>query len=380
MRVLHVAPSVAREYGGPTISLLGYAEAGQRAGAEITVAAPVAEGEGAGWFGERAAQVGVELRPFRGRGRDAFVRSRELGRWLHTQAASFDLVHVHGLLNPVSTMAARECRLTGVPMVVRPFGMLSRYTFTHRRGWAKHLVFRLLDGPNLRAAKAVHFTTRSEMEQAAWHGISFADKGFVVPPPLGEAVVGEASRPDESGPPVVLFLSRLHPVKSVETLIAGWSAVLEDHPTARLVIAGDGDPEYVAGLRRLAVGVMNIDFVGFAAGEAKRDLLASAHAFVLPSHHENFGVAVAEALAAGLPVVVTAEVQLASLIQDHRLGVVAEREPERFARAISDILSDPVLRRHCAEMGPQIMAEQFSLPSVSVRLMTMYRHVLRDAN
>jgi glycosyltransferase involved in cell wall biosynthesis len=380
MRVLHVAPSVAREYGGPTVSLLGYAEAGQRGGAEITVAAPVAEGEDAGWFGERAAQIGVELRPFRGRGRDAFVRSRELGRWLHTHAASFDLVHIHGLLNPVSTMAARECRLHGVPMVIRPFGMLSRYTFTHRRGWAKRLVFRLLDGPNLRAAKAVHFTTRSEMEQAAWHGISFADRGFVVPPPLDGEAVSEASRPDDSGPPIVLFLSRLHPVKSVETLIAGWDSVLADHPAARLVIAGDGRPEYVTELRRLAVGAMNIDFVGFASGEVKRDLLASARAFVLPSYHENFGVAVAEALAAGLPVVMTPEVQLASLVQDHRLGIVVEREPQRFARAISAVLSDPALRLHCAETGPRIVAEHFSLPSVSARLMTMYRHVLRDAN
>jgi glycosyltransferase involved in cell wall biosynthesis len=172
-------------------------------------------------------------------------------------------------------------------------------------------------------------------------------------------------------------------VKSVELLLAAWDSVAARHPTARLVIAGDGEPGYVAHLEaqaRQSRAADRIEFVGFADDRRKQSLLADASVFVLPSQHENFGVAVLEAVAAGLPAVVTREVQLSSLIEDQGLGVIAERSPEALANAVSDVLSSADLRRHCSENGPRIVEDLFSLASVSSQLMSMYEHVLAHSN
>lgn len=384
MKILHVTPSISRAYGGPTASLLGYSLAGRLGGAEVVVAAPALSDQGYAWFAERAKDAGIEVRTFAGRGRGAFITSSALRRWLRKEVEGCDLVHVHGLLNPVSSLAARLCRLRGVPMVIRPFGMLSRYTFTHRRGWAKKLVFRALDRANVQRAGAMHFTTRSELEQAMWHGIALRERGFVVPPPLiGRDGPAPARHEAASPAPLVLFLSRLHPVKSVELLLAAWDLIAGCHPTARLVIAGQGESGYVAQLEaqaRQSRAADRIEFVGFADDRRKQSLLAEASVFVLPSQHENFGVAVLEAVAAGLPAVVTREVQLSSLIEDHGLGVTAERSPEALAQAISDVLNNAELRRRCSENGPRVVEELFSLSSVSSRLMSMYEHVLAHSN
>jgi glycosyltransferase involved in cell wall biosynthesis len=378
VRVLHVIPSVSREYGGPTASLLGYSLAAREGGATVTVAAASAAGESDEWFVDRAEVGGVGVKTFAGEGRGAFVRSAALSRWLKANVRSFDLVHVHGLLNPVSTAAAGVCRREGAPFAIRPFGMLSRYTFTHRRGWAKRIVFRLLDAPNLRAARALHFTTATEREQAAWHGLELRHRAFIVPPPV---LIGDVARSEEAArgaEPMVLFLSRLNPVKSVETLLAAWPRVVRDRPDARLVIAGKGDPEYEGRLRALAPRD-GVEFVGFADEETKRRLFARATVFVLPSHHENFGVAVVEALGAGLPVVITPEVQIASVVEEHGLGVVAERSPAAIATALSRVLSDVALQRHCGEAGPRVVRELFSLSTVSAQLMSMYRTMLTSS-
>jgi hypothetical protein len=144
VKVLHVTPSIARAYGGPTYSLAGYARAALDEGAEISVAAP-APTAGDKWLAEMIPEAAVYA--FRTYGRGAFLASTDLQSWLRRNASRYDVVHVHGLLNPVSSLAARMCVRRGWPVVIRPFGTLSRYTYAHRRGTLKLLYRWLLDRP-----------------------------------------------------------------------------------------------------------------------------------------------------------------------------------------------------------------------------------------
>jgi glycosyltransferase involved in cell wall biosynthesis len=367
VKILHIAPNISRAYGGPTYSLAAYARASLAVGAEITIAAPLHESTDE-WL--TATLPEVKLQTFRNFGRNAFAAAPALHAWLGRHGSRFDVVHVHGLLNPVSSLAARTCIRRGWPMVIRPFGTMSRYTFSHRRGAIKHAYSEFLDRRNLRRSSAVHFTTDVEREESAWQGITWDDRAFVIPPPwlANPAVTTEEPR---SRRRIVLFLSRLHPVKNIELLVDAWMLVQKAFPDAKLLVAGDGDAEYVRELRARAGYA--VSFLGYVEGEQKRMLLADADLFVLPSLHENFGIAVLEALASGLPVVITPEVQLSHFVEQHSLGLVTQRSPEAFAGAIVSALGDDALNHRCRNQGAALVNQYFSVQTIGDRLLEMYR-------
>jgi glycosyltransferase involved in cell wall biosynthesis len=373
VRILHVAPNISRAYGGPTYSLAAYARASIDAGATVTIAAPEPPAADR-WLANELPDV--TLHGFRTYGRDAFLASPALHRWLGENGESFDVIHVHGLLNPVSSLAARACARNGWPFIIRPFGTLSRYTYSHRRGALKEAYSRRIDRPNLRRASAIHFTTTVERDESAWQGIDWGQRAFVIPPPW-VASKAVAPRTVRNKRRTVLFLSRLHPVKRVDLLLAAWPLVTMAQPDAKLIIAGQGEPNYVRELRALAEPLGDsVRFVGFVEGKEKAALLGEADVFVLPSQHENFGIAVLEALAFGLPVVLTKEVQLSGFVAEHSLGVISGQPVEALASAIGEALADDVLTARCREHGPSLVARYFSLVTVGQQLLDMYRFSL----
>ena len=374
MNVLHVMPSLARAYGGPTQSLLGFLGASEAAGIRTDVVAPHASDVDLAWV-RALLPPSTELRTFPARGPGHMKLAPALLRHVRELGSHYDAVHVHGVFNLVSDLGARAALAARVPLVVRPFGTLSRYTFEYRRGWAKRLYYRVLEAPTLRRAAVVHFTTDTELEEADRPGMRLGHKGVVVPPPWTGPL--PPPRVPVAEPRTVLLLSRLHPVKAVEALIDTWPLVAAARPGLRLVIAGDGPPEYVNRLRERVLhspgGPYDIRFPGFVNGEAKARTLADADLFVLPSFHENFGIAVIEALAAGLPVVVSPDVQLASFVAAHHLGRVSARDPRALADSILSALGDDALRRRCALDGAAIIQRVFSPAAVGVKLRELYR-------
>lgn len=376
MHILHVMPSVSRSYGGPTQSLIGYAQAGRRAGLDLHVAAPRPPAPDEGWLREQLPEATFHF--FRGVGSGAFAVAPGLFAWLYRCGRAFDAVHTHGLFNPTSSGAARLGAMRGWPLVIRPFGTLSRYTFSHQRARLKREYFRFVDRPSVRQAGGLHFTTAAERDEAARLDLNLGDRAFVVPPPFR----GPYAQTEPKAPvPTALFLSRLHPKKNVSGLLSAWKRILGVHPDAQLIVAGRGPDDYENKLwqQSAALGLRDhVSFAGFVKGKEKQKLLASAHVFALPSHQENFGVAVLEAVAAGLPVVISPQVQLASFIERHELGRVAERDPVPLAEALAEALGRSSLRQRCAKVGPERVKEHFSPEAVSAQLRDLYAHVARS--
>ena len=374
MRVLHVMPSLARAYGGPTQSLLGFLAASKAAGIAADVVAPQASVEDVEWVRARLPE-GTRLRTYAAHGVGHMKVAPAMLRTIAREARGYTAVHVHGVFNLVSDLGARVAAMTGGAVVVRPFGTLSRYTFEYRRGFAKRLYFRLLEGPTLARVAAIHFTTETEREEADRPGMGLGGKGIVVPPPWNAPAA--PPRVPRADPGTVLFLSRLHPVKAVDALLDCWPIVQHARPALRLVIAGDGVPEYASRLRervlRNAAGSRAISMPGFVNGEEKERCLADADVFVLPSYHENFGIAVLEAIAAGLPVVVSPDVQLASFVESNRLGLVSDRAPAELAASILAVLGDDALRARCASEGAAIIHRTFAPAAVGRQLRELYR-------
>jgi glycosyltransferase involved in cell wall biosynthesis len=375
VRVLHVAHSIANSYGGPTQSLKGFLAAAEFAGAKASVVTQsCAADDSAG-----IEKVAEDVHEFRAFGSNAFSVSPGLLRWLNNNVANYDVVHVHGLFNPISSLGARTCIRRGVPTVIRPFGTLSMYTFAHRRQKLKQAWFNLVERNNLRSASAIHFTTEAERDEAARHGLEFGERAHIVPPPVLLADVDTNPIRREN---VVLFLSRLHPVKNIEALIAAWLIVASERAGWKLVIAGSGDPGYEAIIRTLAASSeagRSIEVTGFVTGTPKDRILSTASVFVLPSRHENFGVAVLEAIGAGIPVVITPEVQLAPFVVSHALGIVSSPDAPLLAAAIIQAIDDEDLRARVARTGRNLVQGYFGPEAIGQRLMSMYASAIAQS-
>jgi glycosyltransferase involved in cell wall biosynthesis len=347
LAVLHAMPNLTRPFGGPVEALIGFIAASAPDTA-VTVIGPRCPDAERDWL---AQQLPGDAR---------IVFSSAWGSELRDLARRADLVHVHGLLNPFSSSAATIALAARRPTVIDPFGTLSRYTFTHRRQLLKQLYFQVLDGPNVRRAHAMHFTTAAERDEAAWHGIDFTGRSHVVPPPWRSPITSSRAHAGDT----VLFLSRLHPKKGLDVLLSAWPLVRARREAARLVIAGAG--------KHTIETMPGVEYVGFVSGEAKRARFAEADVFVLPSHHENFGVAVLEAVAAGVPAVVSPGVQLAPWIAERRFGAVVDREPSALADAILAVLDDAPLRARVAEHGAEAVVADFGVTRVAPALRAMY--------
>ncbi len=374
MKVLHVMPSLARAYGGPVEALIGYVMAGQLAGISSEIVGPQTSADDTRWLQNAAGDAGVTQagRPAGGLWRSGGAVVACAAERL--RAGGADLVHVHGLLNPISSGAAKAALGSGVPVVIGPFGTMSRYTFGHRRTIAKRMYFRAVDAPNLRRAAALHFTTTAEREEARWHGIDFGTRAHVVPPPYRGLRSAEAH--PATGAPTVLFLGRLHPVKGVDILLDAWPAVRTRHPGARLIVAGQGTPQYEAELRSRAAALgdesSSVAFPGFVRGAEKVAALAAASVCVLPSLHENFGISVLDSVAAGVPIVVTPGVQLAPWVARREAGLIAERTASAVADAVGRALDDAALRARVARCGATLVDADFAPRTIAPSLRAMY--------
>jgi glycosyltransferase involved in cell wall biosynthesis len=345
-------PNLTRPFGGPIEALIGFVAAASPPTSCTVVGPPCPDAE-RDWL---AAQLPPATR---------IVFASPWGRTLRDLAPEADVVHVHGLLNPFSSNAASAALTSGRPLVLGPFGTLSRYTFIHRRRWLKQIYFAAIDAPFVRRAQALHFTTAAERDEAAWHGIDFTGRAHVVPPPWRQSSKPPSAHSGET----VLFLGRLHPKKGLDVLLDAWPRVSASREAARLVIAGSGD-------KSLVKEISGVEFKGFVTGEAKADCLANADVFVLPSHNENFGIAVLEAIAAGVPVVVSPGVQLAPWIKDRGLGIVTDRDPVALADAILAVLGDAELRSRVARSGAEAVVTDFGMPRVAPALLAMYRSAI----
>ncbi len=173
----------------------------------------------------------------------------------------------------------------------------------------------------------------------------------------------------------VLFLGRFHPVKNLETLIESWRIVSRAIPDARLEIAGEGSRAYSEKLRRLAFAAApkgRIVFPGFLSGPAKASAIAAASLLVLPSLHENFGMVVVEAVAAGVPVVVSEHVQLRDFVAANDLGIIASAGPESLADAIVTGLRDTMLHDRVRIGGRELVERTYSPAVIGKQLSAMY--------
>ena len=380
--VLHVIPALAPRYGGPSVAVVGMCRALTIAGASVLVATtdadgpdrlPVTVGQVQDW--EETPTIF-----FRRRFGESYKWSAGLVHWLQSHVRDFDLVHVHAVFSHASLSAGKACREAGVPYVVRPLGTLDPWSLD-RHALRKKVLFRLAARQFLSGASAMHYTSDEE-RRLAERGMPWLPPGVVVPLGVDERLFDASDRAVPAGP-YVLALSRLDAKKGLELLIAAFHGLAHDTTCARwtLVIAGAGDSAYVDRLRQLThdgAAASRIVFRGWVDGADRAALFQGASLFALPSHQENFGVALAEAMASGVPVLVGPGVNLGRGLEAAGAGWVVLQECDAWHAALVHAMTHD-LERTDGGRNARRFAEQFRWPTVAAQLLAMYDRVRHPA-
>ena len=378
-RVLHVVPAIASRYGGPSAATLGMCRALDAAGEQTLIVTTDADGPGRlpRELGAISRVDDVRVLMFARRASESFKWSPPLAAWVRQHARDFDIVHIHAVFSHSSLAAGKACREVGVPYIVRPLGTLDPWSLA-RHAWRKKLLMAVAVRPLLIGAAAMHYTAAEE-QRLVEAQLPFVAPGVVVPLAVADDVFANRGQQVAGKPPMVLAMARLDPKKGIDILIDAFHATAIG-PFAHwtLTIAGDGEPAYVEGLRRRATAGAagdRITFAGWADEAGRRQMLQSASVFVLPSQQENFGIAVVEALASAVPVIVSPGVNLARDIERAAAGWVSERTTAAVGETLRLVMSHPEERARRGTAASRF-AEQFKWAAVARELTAMYDRVI----
>ena len=308
--------------------------------------------------------------------RSGYGYSAKFVPWLAEHRTEYDAVIVSGLWQYSGFGVWRALRGTDTPYFVFPHGMLDpwfrrAYPLKHLKKW---LYWPWADYRMLRDARAVLFTSEEECRAAResfWlYRCNETVVNYGIAAPTGDAAAQKLAVrqrfPELAGQRAFVFLSRIHEKKGCDLLIRAFAKVARTDASLRLVFAGPDQTGWAAQLRALgeSLGIADrIVWTGMISGDLKWGMLHLAEAFVLPSHQENFGIAVAEALACGTPVLISNKVNIWREIEQDRAGLVDEDDEPGTLRllqkwlALSTVEKDAMRKvaRECFQSRFEVM-------------------------
>lgn len=371
MKVLHVVPSFfpAFYYGGPIESVLRLCEGEVQAGCQVKVLTTDSNGPKKLFVPnsrEKRLRSGLNVRYCRRIAGDSV--SIELLRALPKYVRWADVVHLTAVYSFPTLPTLITCSVFGKPLVWSPRGAFMWWDEVPnrlaKRSWE-------MACRSLVSSRAVlHTTSKSE---------AFASRKHL--PGLRSVVIGNGVRiprlardSKRAGLRKILFIGRLHPKKGIELLISAIGLLKKAGDSVpELAIAGEGERAYTCSIRALIKKLRlekHIRLVGFVNGRRKQSLYRESDAMILPSHSENFGIVVVEALAAGLPVIASRKTPWSNLTT-HQCGMWIENTPMSIANAIRKLSL-----RHVGKMGARgrnWVVREFDWSTIAQRMIRQYQ-------
>ncbi len=381
LKVLHVVPALAPCYGGPSKVVLDTCRALRSEGVNAEIATTNANGdtnsplplESPTFLKTVPVHFFERQQPWR------YKFSWPMTQWLKKNVANYDLLHIHAIFSYSTTAAAFYARNFRVPYIIYPHGMLAPWPLRKSR-IRKKLYLKALEQRTIDEASAIHFTAEDELSMSPVLGKS----RFVLPCIFElDQKPGARSNGNQRGTKTnVLFLSRIDPKKGIETLIAALKKLADQGQEFIFTLAGSGDQAYedkVAAMIRNAGLLSRTVIKGFVTGEEKASAFKEADIFVLPSHQENFGLAVMEAMAFGLPVIISNEVNIHNEIAKAKAGLVVAAETDELFTAILELLEKPQLRTEMGERARRFVELNHSPASTAREMTRVYRDIIQGS-
>jgi glycosyltransferase involved in cell wall biosynthesis len=362
VKVFLAATSLRPSYGGPARSVSRLSTALAESGINVGV-----------WASDQSAvttpllRMGTSVRPLTG------TLDEALAAFGHV-----DVLHDNGMWLSHNHQLAHVARARGIPRVVSTRGMLEPWALNHKR-LKKRLAWWLYQRSDLRTAQYHHTTADVETRN-----VQRLDLGVPVGAIPNGVDVPALDRDRSSAPETArkdcrtaLFVGRIYPVKGLPMLIAAWARI-RPHGW-RLKIAGPDEAGHRAAVEKAAAAAGVNDVISFAGpldDEAKRSALFDADLFVLPSHSESFGVALAEAMAHGVPVLTTTAVPW-PMLRERGCGWQVDPTVDGIARGLREAMSlDAATLQAMGANGRELVATEFGWERIAKLFVVMYDNLL----
>ncbi len=311
-------------------------------------------------------------------GRAAWLNNRQLHQSFSEELLRADGVHIHGLWEQSTAIAAKLARLHNKPYVLSAHGMLEPWALANKR--LKKLIYAaLVEHTNVARAACLHALTRAEASQYIHFGarspIAIIPNGVDLPSTRDSSLFFQRF-PQLQGKRILLFLSRLHAKKGLDLLVKSWANLANTWPDAHLVLAGPDSGGTQQNIERL-VALHGLDhrilFTGMLDQPMKWSALAAAECFVLPSHSEGLSVSVLEAMGMGLPVIVTEQCNMPE-VKDRRAGWQIQPDIDRLTTALTEFLQNTgSANREMGSRGADLIATQYNWTNIATQMANVYR-------
>ena len=383
LRVVHVCAYFAPAfvYGGPPRSILGLCRAQRDAGLDVCVVTTTANGDSelSDTLVARGEYEGIPVRYCARAWPRSIFYAPSLGAVVAEALRDADILHIHGLWNATVWSAAAASRQARRPYVLSPRGMLAPAALAHD-AWRKKLVYPLADRRVIRDAARLHATSHMEFDEL--NALPEAGRAVYVPNgvelPPGNDGDSRPARERFNLPrtaPLILFLGRIHPIKRLDLVAAAFECVLGHHPDAHLVIAGPDEEGHRATVAPLFTPFgRSVTWTGRVDETVKRQLLDAAAVLVTCSNSESFGMSVAEAMAAGKPVVVTRTCPWPE-VESHDAGFWVEQTADAVAAGLNAVLSNEPAAQAMGRRGRALIASHYSWSHAAAALINEYETI-----
>jgi glycosyltransferase involved in cell wall biosynthesis len=385
MKVLHVIPSISPLRGGPSQAVIEMVRALRQQGIDACVVATQDNGKYRNpdlptntWFNYMDIPLFLhQCIDSRFRALREYQVSLSLISWLYANIKEYDIVHFHAIFSFPTTIGMLVARYKRIPYIVRTIGQLNSWSL-QQGAFKKKLMLECIERGNLENAKAIHVTSKYELDDIRLLGLSNRcinlGVGVVIPQ---EACTNNKYPQNKEHKIRFLFLSRIHPKKQLELLFESLEILkYEYHENGwELVIAGSGDGHYIKQLRNTSNQRRiqeHLVWMGHVTGGDKENVLRTTDWFVLLSSSENFGISAVEAMAASLPIIITANVGISKEVLEYNAGFICKESPKEIAQVFKFILNNSV-HETMGLSARRLVEENYSWIYISKSLLKIYK-------
>ena len=358
--------------------------AASRAGANTTLAFPIEPPRSASVDAaiERLKSEGVPVisfeppAPLSPRAR-SWGMNRAMAGWIRREARNYDIVHCHGAWQMATLQATLTVRRKRQAIVLTPHESLTRFDIDQSSaGWLR-VVKKRLRRRYLKRFDLIVMSSHIEAEDSIPPDMDRPASLTVISHPVYDETIQQARpRVPTIGPQGLRlgFLGRLHQKKNVDVLIRSLPRLGE---RVSLAIAGDGpEKDDLMALARDIGVAERVHWLGFVQGDAKADFFRHIDLLAMPSDYECFGMAAAEAMVAGVPVVVSPRTGIAELIRTKGGGDIAQPDPSDFGRVIGQLAHQPDRLANLSQQAIDAAAGDLSFAAHGAALVAHYERLL----
>jgi len=384
MKILLVAENLNLKSGGPTKVVCELAEILAQKGISVAIFSPVKRKAGEQIYHSKRVDVRLFSQGCASKWWTGY--SADLAKALNDEASDFDLVHIHEIWHYPHYAAAMAAEKAGKPYIVTVHGSLDPWCLG-RKYFKKRIFSLFCERRILRGAAAIQSLTKKETEDIKNFGVSAP----IVKIPNGidikefqELPAHEDFEREHVGlrdKQVILFLSRIHVKKGLDILAKAFGHIARKRDDVRLVIGGPDNDNYqrqVEDMLKKENVLQKTVFTGMLTGVQKLSALARADIFVLPSYSEGFSMAVLEAMACGLPVIVTDQCNFPEIIPADA-GIVIRSDARQLAKALESLLNDSCLRDRIGKNAKKLISEKFTLEAIANQMIMLYEKTIKKS-